>query len=144
MTREHRKLAAIVATDVVGYSRLMGMSESGTLTALKAIRNDLIDPTIAAHGGRIVKTTGDGMLLEYPSVVEAFRSCVEIETAMSASAVEGCGRTSQRQGRRSVRGYRPVAAAEEEMNGVSEVNARRRCRLSCNRLALATTRRSEP
>ena len=59
-----RRLAAILAADVVGYSRLMGRDESGTLAALKAIRQEEMDPAIARHGGRIVKTTGDGLLLE--------------------------------------------------------------------------------
>jgi adenylate cyclase len=66
-----RKLAAIVAADVVGYSRLMGADEAGTLAALKTHRRELVDPKIAAHQGRIVKTTGDGLLVEFSSVVEA-------------------------------------------------------------------------
>ena len=71
MAREQRRLAAILAADVVGYSRLMGRDESGTLAALKALRREVVDPAIASHGGRIVKTTGDGLLLEFPSVVNA-------------------------------------------------------------------------
>ena len=59
-----RRLAAILAADVAGYSRLVGADESGTLRALKAIRAELIDPTIAAHNGRLVKTTGDGLLID--------------------------------------------------------------------------------
>jgi len=82
--KEQRRLAAIVSADVVGYSRLMGQDESGTLAALKALRRELVDPKIAAHGGRIVKTTGDGMLLEFPSVVDAVRCVVELQTAMAA------------------------------------------------------------
>src|SRR5215471_5619269 len=66
---EQRRLAAIVSADVAGYSRLMGRNESGTLAALKAVRQEVVDPAIASHGGRIVKTTGDGLLLEFPSVV---------------------------------------------------------------------------
>ena len=66
-----RRLAAIVSADVVGYSRLMGVDEAGTLRRLNAHRSDLIDPLIAQHGGRIVKTTGDGLLLEFSSVVAA-------------------------------------------------------------------------
>ena len=62
-----RRLAAILAADVAGYSRLMGADEGGTLQALKAIRAELIDPTIAAHNGRLVKTTGDGLLVEFGS-----------------------------------------------------------------------------
>ena len=84
LAREQRRLAAIVAADVVGYSRLMGRDESGTLAALKAVRFDLIDPTIAAHGGRIVKTTGDGLLLEFSSVVDAVRCVVEVQTAIAS------------------------------------------------------------
>src|SRR6266496_1285835 len=64
-----RRLAAILAADVAGYSRLMGADEEGTLDALKAIRHELGDPKIAAHHGRIVKTTGDGMLVEFASVI---------------------------------------------------------------------------
>ena len=84
MAREQRRLAAIVSADVVGYSRMMGRDESGTLAALKTARLDLTDPAIAVHGGRIVKTTGDGLLLEFPSVVDAVRCVVEVQTAMAA------------------------------------------------------------
>src|SRR5215212_9259560 len=83
MAREQRKLAAVVAADVVGYSRLMGKDEGGTLAALKAVRQEVVDPAIASHGGRIVKTTGDGLLLEFPSVVNAVRCAVEVQTAMT-------------------------------------------------------------
>ena len=65
---EQRRLAAIVSADVAGYSRLMGRDESGTLAALKTLRQEVVDPAIASHGGRIVKTTGDGLLLEFPNV----------------------------------------------------------------------------
>ena len=68
-----RRLAAILAADVAGYSRLMGADEEGTLERLKAVRQQLIDPKIAEHRGRIVKTTGDGLLVEFPSVVDAMR-----------------------------------------------------------------------
>jgi hypothetical protein len=70
-----RRLAAIVSADVVGYSRLMGIDETGTLAALNAHRSELIDPLIGKYGGRIVKTMVDGLLLEFPSVVDA-TSCV--------------------------------------------------------------------
>jgi adenylate cyclase len=80
---EQRRLAAIVSADVAGYSRLMGRDESGTLAALKALRQEVIDPAIASHGGRIVKTTGDGLLLEFPSVVNAVRCAVEVQTAIA-------------------------------------------------------------
>ncbi|MGY3484814.1 adenylate cyclase [Bradyrhizobium sp. USDA 4011] len=81
--RVERRLAAVLAADVAGYSRLMGADEEGTLTRLKAARKDLIDPTIAAHRGRIVKTTGDGMLVEFGSAVDAVRSSVEVQNRMA-------------------------------------------------------------
>jgi adenylate cyclase len=84
---EQRRLAAIVSADVAGYSRLMGRDESGTLAALKALRKEVVDPAIASHGGRIVKTTGDGLLLEFPSVVNAVRCAVEVQIAMADRAV---------------------------------------------------------
>jgi len=68
-----RRLAAILAADVAGYSRLIGSDEQGTLQRLKAVRAELIDPAIAAHRGRIVKTTGDGLLAEFASTVDALR-----------------------------------------------------------------------
>ena len=74
-----RRLAAILAADVAGYSRLMGADEEGTLAALKAIRRELGDPKIAEHHGRIVKTTGDGLLVEFASVVDAVRFAVEVQ-----------------------------------------------------------------
>jgi TolB-like protein/class 3 adenylate cyclase/Tfp pilus assembly protein PilF len=78
-----RRLAAILAADVAGYSRLMGANEEGTLAQLKSIRKALVDPTIAAHRGRIVKTTGDGMLVEFASAVDAARNAVEIQRSMA-------------------------------------------------------------
>jgi len=80
--RVERRLAAILAADVAGYSRLMGANEEGTLARLKAQRRELIDPKIAEHRGRIVKTTGDGMLVEFPSVVDAVRCAAELQRAM--------------------------------------------------------------
>ena len=80
--RDERRLAAILAADVAGYSRLMGEDESGTLARLRAHRRDLIDPEIAARRGRIVKTTGDGILVEFPSVVEAVECAVAIQRGM--------------------------------------------------------------
>jgi len=77
-----RRLSAILAADVVGYSRLMGANEVGTLTSLKCHRSELIDPTIAEHQGRIVKLTGDGMLIEFPSVVSAVECATEIQRDM--------------------------------------------------------------
>jgi len=81
--RAERKLAAILAADVAGYSRLMGANEEGTLAQLKAHRRALVDPKIADHRGRIVKTTGDGMLVEFPSVVDALRCAVEVQRGMA-------------------------------------------------------------
>src|ERR1700757_1639505 len=80
--RVERKLAEIVAADIAGYSRLMGADEVGTRRALKAHRKALIDPMIAAHYGRIVKTTGDGMLVEFASVVDAVTCSVAIQRGM--------------------------------------------------------------
>jgi adenylate cyclase len=77
-----RRLAAILASDVAVYSRLMGADEEGTLDRLKAHRRELLDPKIREHRGRIVKTTGDGMLVEFPSVVDAVRCAVEIQRLM--------------------------------------------------------------
>jgi adenylate cyclase len=77
-----RRLAAILAADVAGYSRLIGADEEGTLNRLKSIRAEVIDPKIAEHRGRIVKTTGDGLLVEFSSVVDALRCAVEIQRAI--------------------------------------------------------------
>jgi class 3 adenylate cyclase/pimeloyl-ACP methyl ester carboxylesterase len=78
-----RRLAAILAADVAGYSRLMGNDEIGTLRALKAHRRELVDPTIARHHGRIVKTTGDGMLVEFRSIVDAVACAVSVQRGMA-------------------------------------------------------------
>src|ERR1700693_2287598 len=85
LSGEHveRRLAAILAADVAGYRRLIGDDEEGTLARLKSIRKTLVDPTIASHRGRIVKTTGDGMLVEFASAVEAVRSAVEVQRSMA-------------------------------------------------------------
>jgi adenylate cyclase len=82
--RVERRLAAVLAADVAGYSRLMGRDEEGTLANLKSSRKSLVDPCIAAHHGRIVKTTGDGMLVEFASAVHATRCAVEIQRGMAA------------------------------------------------------------
>jgi adenylate cyclase len=79
-----RRLAAIVSADVVGYSRLIGADESGTLNALRGHRAELIDPLVAKHGGRIVKTMGDGLLLEFPSVVNAVKCSIDVQHGMAA------------------------------------------------------------
>ena len=82
--RVERRLAAILAVDVAGYSRLMGADEESTLAALRAVRRELGDPKIADHRGRIVKTTGDGLLAEFASVVDAVRCAVEVQRGMIA------------------------------------------------------------
>jgi TolB-like protein/class 3 adenylate cyclase/tetratricopeptide (TPR) repeat protein len=79
---DNRKLAAILAADVVGYSRMAGADEDRTLARLRALRSDLIDPTIAVHNGRVVKRTGDGALVEFRSVVDAVRCAVEVQNSM--------------------------------------------------------------
>jgi len=78
-----RRLAAILAADVAGYSRLMEADEDGTLAQLRAIRTELFDPTIAAHNGRLVKTTGDGLLVEFSSVVDALRCATEVQARIA-------------------------------------------------------------
>src|SRR5882757_4663076 len=78
-----RRLAAILAADVVGYSRLMGRDEQGTLTRLKAHRTERLEPVLARHGGRLVKLTGDGALVEFPSAVDALNAAIEFQQAMA-------------------------------------------------------------
>ena len=82
--RVERRLTAILAADVVGFSRLVGRNEEGTIARLNALRRDLIDPSIAQYQGRIVKTTGDGILVEFPSVVDALRNAVDVQRALAA------------------------------------------------------------
>ena len=77
-----RRLAAILVSDVVGYSRLVGADEDRTLARLRTLRSDLIDPTVAIHNGRIVKRTGDGSIAEFRSAVDAVRCAVELQNAM--------------------------------------------------------------
>src|SRR5471032_178820 len=79
---ETRKIAAILAADVVGFSRLTGADEDRTLARLRTLRSDLIDPTIAVHNGRVFKRTGDGSLVEFRSVVDAVRCAIEVQKAM--------------------------------------------------------------
>ena len=79
-----RRLAAILVADVVGYSRLIRADEEGTIAAFKALRVELIDPKLSQHHGRTVKLMGDGMLVEFPSVVDAVRAAVEIQKAVAA------------------------------------------------------------
>jgi class 3 adenylate cyclase len=89
--RVERRLAAVLAADVAGYSRLMGEDEEGTLAALTALRRELTDPKITEHRGRIVKTTGDGLLVEFPSVVDAVRCAVELQRDLTMRN-EGVGK----------------------------------------------------
>src|SRR5215475_12703614 len=81
--RVERRLAAILAADVAGYSRLIGADEEGTLSRLKALRAEVIDPKIAEHHGRIAKTTGDGLLVEFASVVDALRCAIEVQAGIT-------------------------------------------------------------
>src|SRR6266446_6220865 len=81
--RVERRLAAVLAADVAGYSRLIGVDEEGTLDRIRSIRADVIDPKIAAHHGRLVNTAGDGLLVEFGSVVDALRCATEVQQAMA-------------------------------------------------------------
>jgi adenylate cyclase len=83
LTREQRRLAAILAGDVVGYSRLMGRDESGTLARLRAHRTERLEPALARHSERLVKLTGDGGLVEFPSAVDALGAAIELQQAMA-------------------------------------------------------------
>jgi adenylate cyclase len=80
---ETRKIAAILVADMVGYSRLAGADEDRTLARLRALRSDLIDPSIALHHGRIVKRTGDGSIIEFRSVVDAVRCAIEVQNGLA-------------------------------------------------------------
>ena len=82
--RAERRLMAILAADVVGYSRMVAEDEAGTLAKLRSVRAEILDPSIAEHGGRIVKTTGDGVLAEFPSAVDALRCALSIQTGMAS------------------------------------------------------------
>ena len=86
---ETRKLAAILAADVVGYSRLAGADEERVLAVLRTLRSDLVDPTIARHQGRVVKRTGDGLILEFRSVVDAVHCAIEIQYEMAVHNAGG-------------------------------------------------------
>ena len=83
-----RRLAAILAADMVGYSRLMGADEAGTIARQKALRGAAIDPAIAEHGGRIFKTTGDGLLVEFPSVVDAVTCAIAVQTGLAGQETD--------------------------------------------------------
>src|SRR3954447_26392343 len=90
--RLQRRLTAILAVDTAGYSRLMGADEEGTLARLKAHRHALLDPKISEHQGRIVKTTGDGMLAEFASVVDALRCAIAVQDAVAQRNSGAAGR----------------------------------------------------
>ena len=89
MQRENRRLAAIVAADIAGYSRLIGEDEEGTLRALRSHRSELIDPLIEQHGGRIANTAGDSLLLEFPSAVDAVRCSIAVQEGMAERTPKG-------------------------------------------------------
>jgi hypothetical protein len=87
VAREQRKLAAIIAADVVGFSRLMGRDEDGTLVRLRKNRSERLDPVVAKYGGRLVKLTGDGALVEFASAVDALSAAIEFQQAMACTWV---------------------------------------------------------
>ena len=84
--RAQKRLSAVLAADVVGYSRLMAQDEEGTLAAVKVVHQELFDPHFDQHGGRLVKTTGDGLLAEFPSVLDAVRCCVDVQEGLAKRA----------------------------------------------------------
>ena len=94
MAREQRRLAAILAADVVGYSRLMGRDESGTLARLREHRQQRLEPTLARHGGRLVKLTGDGALVEFASAVDALGAAIEFQQSMALANRDQPGDTA--------------------------------------------------
>jgi adenylate cyclase len=128
-----RRLAAILAADVAGYSRLMGADEEGTHERLKALRHELLDPKIAEHRGRIVKTTGDGMLVEFASVVDAVRCGVEVQQAMLERniGVDAESRIELRiginLGERDRRGRRPLWRRRQHCRTDRSLGRCRRC-----------------
>ena len=94
MAREQRELAAIIAADVVGYSRLMGRDESGTLVRLRKNRSERLEPILAKYGGRLVKLTGDGALVEFASAVDALSAAIEFQQPHACS-ITSCGSAQQ-------------------------------------------------
>ena len=103
MAREQRKLAAIVAADVVGYSRLMGRDESGTLALLRKNRSGHLHPVLAKYGGRLVKLTGDGALVEFSSAVDALSAAIEFQQAVAEANGDQRARRTAAQGRSGAR-----------------------------------------
>ena len=108
-----RRLTTILAADVVGYSRLTGVNEAGTIDALKTLRKDLVDPKIAEHHGRIVKLTGDGILVEFPSVVSAVACAAEIQRAVRARNSTPPGTAPSRTGNAPGAGETPSRTARK-------------------------------
>jgi class 3 adenylate cyclase len=96
---ETRKLAAILVSDIVGYSRLAGADEDRILARLRTLRSDLIDPTIAVHHGRIVKRTGDGAIIEFRSVVDAVRCAIEVQKRRPRGCKPGRSQWTRQRGR---------------------------------------------
>src|SRR4051794_8364568 len=101
-----RRLAGILAADVVGYSLLLAADEAGTVDSLRALRRDIVDPLLAQHGGRIFKTTGDGLMAEFPSAVQALRCAISIQDRIRADPA-GAGRPVQKDAMRCPQGLRP-------------------------------------
>ena len=89
MTSVPRRLVAILIADVAGYSRMMEADDAGTFARLRSIRDEVVDPAIGSHGGRIVKTAGDGLLAEFPSVIAAMQAAEAIPSAMPVSLPSG-------------------------------------------------------
>src|SRR5437667_5813798 len=128
-----RRLAAILAADVAGYSRLMGVDEEGTLERLKALRRELLDPKIAEHHGRIVKTTGDGLLAEFSSVVDAVRCAVAVQQAMPERN-SGVGADNRIELRIGINLGDVIVEGDDHLHGDGvNIAAQRRCRSPTNR-----------
>ena len=138
--RVERRLTAVLAADVAGYSRLMGADEEGTLAALKALRQEIVDPKIREHRGRIVNTTGDGLLVEFASVVDAVRCAVGMQREMAArnAGVQAERRIDFRIGINLSDiiiddndifgdGRRPAAGAQRDLRHLLAVEGRRLC-----------------
>ena len=104
-----RRLAAILAADIAGFSALMGQDEEGTLARIKTLRRDVIEPKVSDHQGRVVKTTGDGFLVEFSSPVEAVRCAVEVQAALASEATHG--------------GLRPSNSASASISETSSLKA---------------------
>jgi adenylate cyclase len=98
----NRKLAAILAADVIGYSRLMQADEAGTLAALKQRRKEILEPTVARHRGRVVKLMGDGVLIEFASAVAAVQCAIELQQAMSAANSSNDANDANDQNRKTI------------------------------------------